>query len=380
MHEYFLPFLCIALFIGYEIGFYLIYQYIKIRKEKIAINRIILAYGLFSAFGMSGVFIRTISFYYEESILFYFLLYKISHVLIAFGVIIFLIIISNKSFNKIVNVKYTKAVLSLAIIFSIIITFTIPDIIERILIFLSIFIGIIYLTYAHIKIIKHIPDNAKNRIILIYIGFCVLIFAILLRAEESLIYFQVEIQNLIELITIPIMIFSLLIVLFGAYRFPILLEIHWQDKILQILIIDSKINEILYSYTYKKKNISEEKTPSQQLKDLDKIITISVNIPDIEDFVSKFVNKHENIEKITHGDHYIYISHGNYKLSHILFLIIAQKDLNSIKYFLEFIKIHFQRSYKNIIVNKNLTFINKKDIILGFSKIIEKFLNRGVDK
>ncbi|MBY9006028.1 MAG: hypothetical protein KGD63_04655 [Candidatus Lokiarchaeota archaeon] len=380
MQEYYLPFLYITLFIGYEISFYLIYQYIKLRKKKITLNRIILAYGLLSAFGMSGVFIRTIASYYFEDILLHFLLYKFSHILIAFGVLIFLITLSGKSFDEIVNVKLTKTVLIIASIISTIIIFVIPKDLERNLIYLSLIIGSIYLTYSHIKIIRKIPNNAKKRFILIYIGFSILLSAILFRAEESSEYFIENLQQLIELVTIPLMILGLLIILFGVYKFPVLLELNWQNKIEEIFIIDSNINEMIFFYNFSEKNDSKNINLGYSSQTLDKLIILTTGISEIEDFISNFINKDEDIEKISHGDQYIFINHGDHSLHQLLFFIIASEDLNSIGYFLDLIKKQVQKSYKNILINNNLTLKDKKSILLGFNKIIDKFLKRGDKK
>ncbi|MBY8981365.1 MAG: hypothetical protein KGD57_00320 [Candidatus Lokiarchaeota archaeon] len=376
MREYYLPFLYVALFIGYEISFYLIYQYNKLKKKKIPLNKIILAYGLLSGLGMSGVFLRTIITYYIEDVILKAKFNKFSHVLVALGIIVFLFTLSIKSFNEIVNVLLTRIVIIPAIIISIIIVLTNSKDIEFFLIIISIIIGSIYLTYAHYKIIKKIPIKAKKRIFLVFIGFTILLSSIIFRAEEFLKFYPEDLQEEIEIITIPLILLGLLIVLFGTYRFPILLEIDWQDKFIELFIIDSKSNEILYSYNLSNEKNNNMKNNKEEYlsKSPEKQIIFSKGISDIEIFISNFVNKKESINKISHGNQVIFIRHGDNSLHNLLLCVTAREELNSLNYFLNSIKKQFQKSFEKIIVNRDLSLEEKKRILLGFNTYIKNFL------
>lgn len=376
MREYYLPFLYVALFIGYEISFYLIYQYNKLKKKKIPLNKIILAYGLLSGLGMSGVFLRTIITYYIEDVILKAKFNKFSHVLVALGIIVFLFTLSIKSFNEIVNVLLTRIVIIPAIIISIIIVLTNSKDVEFFLIIISIIIGSIYLTYAHYKIIKKIPIKAKKRIFLVFIGFTILLSSIIFRAEEFLKFYPEDLQEEIEIITIPLILLGLLIVLFGTYRFPILLEIDWQDKFIELFIIDSKSNEILYSYNLSNEKNNNMKNNKEEYlsKSPEKQIIFSKGISDIEIFISNFVNKKESINKISHGNQVIFIRHGDNSLHNLLLCVTAREELNSLNYFLNSIKKQFQKSFEKIIVNRDLSLEEKKRILLGFNTYIKNFL------
>ena len=95
----------------------------------------LIAFGLLYGFGFTGVVIRSINNYYIENLTIHNFLNDISHIIIAIAVFSFLIIVAQKEFNKLINIKIAKIVALIALIFSIIILFIEEVIIILILIF-----------------------------------------------------------------------------------------------------------------------------------------------------------------------------------------------------------------------------------------------------
>ncbi len=375
MREYYLPFLFVAVFIGYEISFYLFYQYQKVKDKNIPLNKLLIAYSLLAAFGISAVLIRTIRNYYIDDIFINYFFYKSSHIIIAFGTLSFLSVIYTKSFNEVINIWITRSVIITATIFLIVLIFIRSKDLELLIILISIAIGASYLIYSNFNLIKNIHGKAKKRIFLILIGFIVLLGSVIFRADEFIRFLSETNQILIEFITIPLMLIGLLIILFGVYRFPILLEFNWQEKFIELFIVDTEKNEIIYFYnpSNEKKVILYESNEYPAKIDIKKLF-FSKGISDIEDFISDFIDKNESIQKITHGNQIIFTKHGDNSFNNILYCIIALEDMNSISFFLNSIKKNFQKSYKSILSNTNLSLEDKKKIFIGFDKYIRNFI------
>ena len=154
MREFHLPLLFIILAIAHQMTFYLFYKFYQIRRENIGLNKFLIAFGLLYGFGFTGVVIRSINSYYIENLAIHNFLNDISHIIIAIAVFSFLILVAQKDFNKLINIKMAKIVALVALIFSIIILFIEEVIIILILIFSSIFIGFIFMALFHIKLIQ----------------------------------------------------------------------------------------------------------------------------------------------------------------------------------------------------------------------------------
>ena len=110
--EIHIPAMIIAVIIGYELTFYFLRQYYKSKDEKLELNKILLAFGLFFGFLLTGVLIRTINNYYVEDIFLTEVLEKLTVAMVLLSVIMFLFFISSKGFHEIMVPLLTKIIIN----------------------------------------------------------------------------------------------------------------------------------------------------------------------------------------------------------------------------------------------------------------------------
>lgn len=366
------PFIFIVLIIAYQISAYFFYLYYRSRKEKLKINSSLLAFGLLYGFGFTGVVIRTINSYYvEDSIMFNFLL-KFSHISIFIAVFSFLLIISQKSFNELVNTKITKVVSVITIALSILIFFINDNTILGILLLVSLFIGGVYMLFFHIKLIKKSTGDIRKRLLFLLIGEILIVLVIVIGAEKTPYIFSPEQQNIIAILYNPLVILGQLIVFYSIYDFPIFLEFEWQNNILNLYIIDIKRLKIIFQYNFVKNN-KEQLMIKQDSESLN--IIFSGGIIGIEKIISAITKSRESkIEKIRQGDYFVLLNQGKDDLAFLTYCILVKKDMVSIQYFLKLIKKEFTKLYGKILLDLKSIEEKESQIFVEFNKKIENIL------
>ena len=160
-----LPFLIIALIIGSQISAYFLFLYIRERKHKVALNKILLAYGLLYSFAICSVFLRTVKTYFVFDNNIKHFLITLSYGLIFCAALSYLICISTKGFEVIIRKKITRIMMILALIFSVFI-FTTQNLFQLIFIIMGSSIAASYLIFFHYRLIKISVGNIKKRIII----------------------------------------------------------------------------------------------------------------------------------------------------------------------------------------------------------------------
>jgi hypothetical protein len=376
VNEYYFPFLFVVLFIGYQISAYLIYQYYKLKDTSIGYNKIILAYALLIFFGLTGVFLRMIREYIIEVEVIAKILWETSHILIVLAALSFLIIVSLKKFDIIIDIRIPRILVIITLIISVLLLITELDIIEYFLITISIILGGSFFTYFHYKVAKMARGRLRKRILLIFTGEMIVLSSVILRAEEFIVLYRDFGRFLADIVSIPIIIVGLLFLYFGSYNFPVLLEFYWQENILNLFIIYKNTERILYSYNFTKDRENTGNIPVGAFSDDDiKEILFSKGIINIEKIISDLMEKEEEIKKIIHGKIKFIISRGKNQFSELIYCLIVSKELKSIDYFLHQIKQKFQDRYSPILNNKDLTFEDKKKIIQSFDNSIIKLTN-----
>ncbi|TXT62319.1 MAG: membrane protein of unknown function [Promethearchaeota archaeon] len=376
MNEYYFPFLFVVLFIGYQITAYLIYQYYKLKDKSIGYNKIILAYALLVFFGLTGVFLRMIRGYILEIETMAKILWEISHILIVLAALSFLIIVSLKIFDIIIDVRIPRILVIITLIISILLLITELDLIEYILITISIILGGSFFTYFHYKVAKMARGRLKKRIFLIFIGEMIVLSSVILGAEEFIVFYRDFGRFLAEIISIPVILVGLLFLYFGSYNFPVLLEFYWQENILNLFVINKNTERILYSYNFTKNIDRPGILPVGALSDDEiKEVLFSKGIINIEKITSDLMDKEEEVKKIIHGKIKFIISRGENQFSDLIYCLIVSKELKSIDYFLHQIKKKFQNRFNPILNNEDLTFEEKKMIIQSFDNSIIELTN-----
>lgn len=373
--DFYLPFIIIELIIGYQISVYFLYQYYKVKDEKIGLNKLLLAYGLLYGLGLSGVIIRTFNSYYIEDVVLYNFFLYFTHIIIALAAISFLLIISSKSFQEIIKTSISRIVSVIAIIISVLIILIQIKLIQFIFIMISIIIGSLYMVFFHLNLIKHSKGKIRKRIILIFVGESFLISTILIGAEEIVaLIFQQHI-SIIPLISIPIILISLMIIFLGVFKFPIFLEFNWKENLTKLFIIDRQSFNLIYTFDFTELIDRKEKSKIEPLNLIKNKLFFSRGLIGINDIISSITySDEEKIEKIRHGEFLILLKHGEEPFSFIIYALLIEKDMNSTRYFLKTIKNQFQELYRNILLNLDGLEEDEKNIFSSFDIIIKNIL------
>ncbi|MBN1217173.1 MAG: hypothetical protein JXA99_17265 [Candidatus Lokiarchaeota archaeon] len=374
LREFHYPFIFIVLIIAYQISAYFFYRYFKVKKEQVEINKILLAFGLLYGFGFTGIIIRTINSFYIDNLQLSSIFMNLSHILVFIGILSFLLIISQKTFNQFINIKVTRIISIITIILSILILIfmNINIFILGILILVALFIGGIYLLFFHISLIQKSKGNIRNRFVYLLIGELIIVIVIVFGAEKMPSLFSSEQQNIVKVISNPLIIFGQLIVFYSIYDFPIFLEFNWQKCILKLYIIDVNKLKILYQYKFDNKNNDQIKL--EDSTDSFNII-FSGGIIGIKKLLSSLTkSKESTIEKIRQGEYFILLTQGEADLSFLTYCLLIKKEMISIQYFLNLIKKEFIKSYGNILYDLDSCKDKENQIFLDFNKTIENIL------
>ncbi|MEJ2251485.1 MAG: hypothetical protein P8Y97_17750 [Candidatus Lokiarchaeota archaeon] len=333
-----------------------------------------MGFGLLFSFGFTGVAIRTFVSYYFSGESFFDLLLNLSHITISIAVLSFLIVVSFKNFNKIISIKLTRCVLLFAIISSILILVIQNSAIMGLIILISILVGAIYMFLFHINLIHKSNGELKKKLILIFTGEIIIIFSILVRSEDSLMYFSPFIQNFVELVTLPLLLFGPLVVFLGLIRFPVFLEFEWKNELRDFYIVNKKKNQILFEYNFNKKALNYE--GRKNFKDNinpKKEFLFSRGIIGIENIMSQIPDKINRLKDVKYGRHSILIQQGGSKKLSLDYILLVKKDMSSARYFLNLLKETFEKIYIPTI--ENIDSLSEQKLILnGFNRIINNQL------
>lgn len=350
--DFYFPFMILELLIGYQISFYFLYQYYKIKEEKIGLNKILLAFSLLFGLGVSGIVIRNYSSYYINDVLLNNFFLYFTHIIIAVAVSSFLLIISSKSFQIIININITRAVSIYTILISILIFVVQIKSIQFIFFIISIILGYFYLIFFHLKLINRSKGKIRKRIILIFIGEVLLISNILIGSEETVVLIFLQHMPFITLISNFVILIALMTILLCVYKFPIFLEFNWDKNLIKLFIVNTQNFEIIYTFNFTEEIERKENTTKKPSEIIESDYFFSRGIIGIKDIISGITNKkEEGIEKIRRGELLILLKNGDAPLSFVLYCLTVKKEMNSINYFLKTIKNEFQELYKNIILS-----------------------------
>ncbi|MFX0020923.1 MAG: hypothetical protein ACFE9S_01260 [Candidatus Hermodarchaeota archaeon] len=347
------------------------YKFSQIRRENIGLNKFLIAFGLLYGFGFTGVVLRSINSFYIENPVITVILNNVSHIVIAIALFSFLIVISQKDFNELINTKITKIVALIALIFSFIILFVEEVLIFLILIFASIFIGFIFMTLFHIKLIQKSTGNVKNRIILLFFGEIIIIIAVIFGIERNPYLYPPNIQDLARYFFSIIMILGQLVVFYAFYDFPIFLEFNWQKNLIKLYIVDKNRRKVLYNYNF----LTNQ---NEIIKELDNNgILFSSGLIGIEEIIA-IISKtnQEKIQRINLEDRILLFNYGSDGLDSLLFCILVNNERVSINYFLKMIKIHFQKFYKNVLYDLEAVEGSELKIFKKFNKQLNTLLRK----
>ena len=343
VRELHLALIFIAIVVGYQLTFYFIYQFKKNRKNKFNLNRILLSYGLFFGVAISGVLLRIIVRYYVDSESLESILSKVSIILLISSLIVFIIPLTSKLFDDIIPYKYplTLLIIGIGTVF-LIIFFEFPSIISSIFLGITFLFISIYILSFHLTILKLSTGSIKKRQTLILIGSIIFLISPLIGGENAREILFSENQDIIILITVPIHIFSMMIIFLGAYRFPAFLEFEWRENLLKLFILEREEPKYIYFYDF------TTKTSDSQDKERVKLMSDGlIGVQTLSYAITENYNK--KIEKVKQGDSYLLFEYSDFEKPAISYALLVKNDMNSARFFIREIKKNFQIFFKVIL-------------------------------
>ena len=378
LRNIYIPLLFVSVALGYQLVIYFFYQYFKIKKQKLELSRILLAYGTIFGVILTSYFIRIINLYYigSDNLEIFELLTKLSFILLYSSLMSYFIIISTKPFHKIMISNQTK-IIAISLIIPIVSVFLlqVTSLLFVIISAITLLISYIYILVIHSKIVNLSTGKIKKRLNLILFGF---VLCMIQHFIGGFIPSRVLFQNyseVLQLISAPIFICGLMIIFLGVFKFPAFLEFGWRQSLTQLLIINRTTHKVIYSFDFTEKSKESELQIIKFPKIEESKLILSSGIIGIDDIISNIAySNSEHIDTIKQEDFLILLNYGDQPLSSIIFCLIVSKDMKSFHYFLKTIKDNFQQVYKNILINLDELNDIEDKLFLAFDENIIKLI------
>jgi len=364
--NYHLPFLVIAILIGYQISIHFLYLYYTKKKDNLRLNRILLAYGGIFFFLITTVLIRVIYNYYIEDPALESIFYQLSLITISIAALVFLYCLTEKGFNSIINTKITKSILMLAATIAIILFFIKDSNLRMILAILSLSIASIFIVIFHYKLLSLSSGVIKNRLILITIGNFIMVGGIVLEADEIIYSLPYDAQIMSMILSVPLFVIGEFMIFLAILNFPAFLEFDWKEHVLSLYIIESRSLSILYKYEFVE---THEAKQYQELAD-----SLTKGVIGIDKLVSAISSSDKQIEKIVQDDLTLLTSFRDLKPVSILYVLIVNKDMESYPFILSQITNKFEFYFKEILLNLKSIEGHENLVFSGFDLTIKNIL------
>jgi len=341
-----------SIVIGYQLSIYFFVQFYKYRKKKLVYNKILLAYGQLIALALTSYFILMIRKFFILDLNLFEIIYKFGFFLLLIAILLFLLIILSKSFHEILNPLIIKILIILIVIVIIGLVFIKTTAFEFIFLFFAASIGGFYIIVFQIKLVKQTTGKIKKRQILFTIGLFISVFGTILANAVILQLFQTNIY----IISILLILIGIILGFIGVYNFPAFLEFQWKANLQKLYIFEQKNYKILYWYDFLRINDHNyvlNNSPSHEITK--ERILFSRGISGIDQIITQITSyREEKINKIEHGDSFIFLEYGDEPLSSITYALIVKKDMFSMRYFLMNVKKQFQTIYSGFLTNINI--------------------------
>ncbi|MHA1274553.1 MAG: hypothetical protein ACTSQP_05365 [Promethearchaeota archaeon] len=358
--------------IGWEVGGFFFYQYYRLKDEKVQLNRVLMAYGMFFILGFTCLLIFKIFILMAEDEILIEFFKRLGYVIVLFSLPFFWYFVRGEQFNDYLNPKLQNFLL-----FKSFIPIVAAIILPSTSLILTGFLGLIiidgfFMIIFQYKLIKRTVAKVRKRFIMIFFTELLMFLALFLGAEQPS-----RLANLspseIEIMYFSggfLMLLSEIIMFTVLLNFPSIMEFKWRDILIKLLIIDQKNNKCLYSYDFYEK----DKSSSEKIQKQDKLF--SGGLIGIDSVTAAITNTEgSRIKKIKHGDVYIIMEYGTpYNKIDLIYALVIKDDVNAAKFFLENIQYQFENFFKDILMN--LESIKGKEELLfqSFNIILKTIL------
>lgn len=140
---------------------------------------------------------------------------------------------------------------------------------------------------------------------------------------------------------------SAILVAVGFFGMPWFTELSW-DRKLRNLIAFSRAGLPLYSYNFqRRKTLEGSKSATDSLGDEMESTLVAGGLTGIEQLLGEVTHSKKNLQVVDHADRKLIFSHGE----DIIIVLIADDDLNIIKYLLNSFRIKFEEKFGIILKN-----------------------------
>jgi len=374
-------FLLSTIFLGYQIGLLFIFQYFKLKNEKIRLNKVLLSYGFFLLLGFTCLLFLTINNFFITDEIIAETFRKIAYISVILTTILFWFFINDEQFSVLINLKVIRVLVFLTFIPLIAAIFINTDTqIFRYTLGVLVFHAL-YLAFFQYRVIQQSRGTIKKRFIIIFLAEILFFIALMLGADIPLMIFNITglAVEILFFIGILLLTTSLVFFFIAIYDFPPILEFKWKENLSKLFIVNQKTNNCLFACNFsdplfKKIDISEEKGMSTQ-RDFQDLF--SGAITGIEGIISAITDtKNERINIIKHSDSLILLEYcTQFEETPLYYALVVDHDSSSIRYFLSELKTQFESFYKEILMCLSELKGKKEQLFGSFNIIIKNLLN-----
>jgi hypothetical protein len=351
--------------LGWQLSIFFFYNYIRLKDEKIRLNRILLSYGVIILIGMFSLFLLIITTLFIPDPNLSELFRKFAYISALIALFFFWQFISIKQYSEIISVKYIRIFEFITLIPIVLVWFVNSESQEFRYTLIFLLVEGVFLIYFQVKFIRTSVGIVKKRFILIFISAIILVIGIALGANTALNVLPVskDLYDLLFLMGFFFMITGLSLMFVALQNFPPILEFQWKDNLLKLVIFNQINYSCLYEFDFPGQ-ISKKKPNDFELSHKDETQLFSGGIIGIDRIISAITNtQEEKIKKIKQGNSYIFLDYSTtYKQLPITYSLVVKENLKSIRYFLSSVKDQFESFYKDL--------LNKLDALGGN---VEKF-------
>jgi len=371
LREVYLPAMIFSIILDYQLAIYFLYLYGKHRKEKIGLNKFLLAFSnLFGIGATSYLFLVIGSFYVHDSYLAE-LFIRIGVSLLQGGILVVLLILLSKPFLTLINSRVVKIV---SVLSGISIVYLLFLYVKPIGLFPSMLIGLIggvYYLYFQTKLVKLTSGTVHSRLLITLIGEVIFLIGMFLGSGLPNISVLFEVRGIFYFVGSYVVNLGLLAIFYGTFKFPGVLEFNWKNNLLKLYVIDARNLYELYSYDFSKiRNITGDYNNEKNNP------FVSIGVVGISDVFDEITKTYQNrVKIIKYGNFSILLEYEADPKSQFLFVLFVDKNMKSLQLFLKKVKTQFINSYGGLLANFNIVDKFRETIFSGFDLILQNILD-----
>ena len=375
LREVYLPAMIFSIILDFQLAIYFLYLYYKHRKDKIGLNKFLLAFSnLFGIGATSYLFLVIGSFYLNEGYLTE-LFIRIGVALLQGGILAVLLNLLSKPFHTLINLRVVKII---SVFSGVSIIYLLFFYVKPIGLMPSISIGFIggaYFLYFQTKLVKLTSGTVHSRLFITLIGENIFLIGMFFGSVLPNMPISLDLSAIFYLIGSYVVNIGLMVIFYGTFKFPGVLEFNWKNNLLKLYVIDSRNLFELYSYDFNKiKNLAGE--PESQFHNEVKNSINSIGVVGISDVFDEITKTYQNrVKTIKYGKFNILLEYEEDPYSQFLFVLFVDKNMKSLQLFLKKVKNEFLISYKSLLANYDMVDRFRGTIFSNFDLVLQKILD-----